>query len=205
MWIYYLGCISLGGVAGLLVGMSSSPVVGVVLPLLFALLGGATGVIGLLPSHPNSERARTRFRIVGGAATAVSIPFLLASMYGILLRTGNGIETLLPRPEKAQMVTQTDIESLSVEEILDTYLLDSMLSKLGVSQTNKELVVRRFLDVRVTVISDYIGVRPQITNAAAKFSSLKSSPNSETFSKAFDWAYLSKRRFSSTIFRWMQS
>ncbi len=78
MWVYFLGCISLGTVAGFLVGSSSSPVVGVVLPLLFALLGGATGVLGLLPAHPNSERARARFRIVGGAAAAVSIPFLLA-------------------------------------------------------------------------------------------------------------------------------
>lgn len=190
MWIYYLGCISLGAVAGLLVGTSSSPVVGVVLPLLFALLGGATGAVGLLPSHPNSERARIRFRIVGGAAAAVSIPFLLGTTYGILLRTGNSMGSLLVTFSKQEIVKQSDIDSLHVEDILDVYVLEAMLGKLGVEDDNKERVVRRFLDARVTAVKDYDNARAGLIRAVEEFNSLRTVFNDKSFADEFEAAQI---------------
>lgn len=47
MLFYYVGCIALGITTGLLVGLSSSPVVQYALPLLFALIGGSAGLFAI--------------------------------------------------------------------------------------------------------------------------------------------------------------
>src|SRR5262245_45022719 len=98
----------LGLSVGLLAGNSNSPVVGVVLPLLFGLVGGASG-FHLAQIDLTSKTEGRRLRYLGVALIAFMLPLLLGSAYGVLLRTGLGVASLLP---KTMFVSRPDSDLL---------------------------------------------------------------------------------------------
>ncbi len=172
MLVYYIGCAALGAVAGFLVGGSSSPVVAVVLPLLFALLGGAAGVLGLMPSHPNSERSKLRFQIVGGAALAVSVPFFFGVLYGSLLRTGQDIESLVPNftaKVGAETLSERDLARLNPQETVRAISLDNTLRKNGISALRIVRIIRQLVQAKARSNSEYEASRPTLIKIANRF------------------------------------
>ncbi len=88
------------------------------------------------------------------------------------------------------MVTQTDIDTLHVEDILDVYLLDAMLARLGVEDANKNRVLRRYLDVRVAAVQDYQRARPELLKVAAEFQSRRTIFNQRLIAGEFDAAQI---------------
>jgi hypothetical protein len=67
---YLAGFGGIGLLTGLFTGMSNSPVVGTVLPLLFSLIVG-TGGVYLASADFSSELGRLRFRFLGVALTPI--------------------------------------------------------------------------------------------------------------------------------------
>lgn len=165
---YYIGCAALGLTAGFLIGGSASPVVQNVLPLLFALLGGAAGVLGLT-TNPKSESAVQRFRIIGIAATSVSVPLLVAAAYGSLLRTGTTVKALVPHLESTQyasVLRETDIATLGPEDSVYFVLLDRNLSLLSISAEERTPLVRHLVEQRINSINAFAEKRTELVQTA---------------------------------------
>jgi hypothetical protein len=168
MLIYFLGCLAIGAASGILIGASSSPVVGVALPLLFALLGGAAGIVGLLPSNPRSQVARVRFRIVGAASLCVSVSLLLGSAYGIMLKTGRGLDYFLlqrstPAFLRAPLPKESD--NLDGQDLVRLLLLDSNLAVRGVSRDDRSMALTRLVQSKMAANEAYGERRPNLVQA----------------------------------------
>jgi hypothetical protein len=166
MWRYYLGCAALGFTSGFLVGGSASPVVQYVLPLLFALLGGAAGILSL-STNPASESSRNRFEIVGMAAFALTMPFLIASAYATLLRTDKGISVLVP--SFASKATEETINSavsgkLSSEDIVELLIVSQKLKIIGIRDKERSGIVKRISEERARENASIINSRGKTIN-----------------------------------------
>src|SRR5262245_6237407 len=89
--IYYGVAFALLGLCvGLFAGLSQSPVIGVLLPLLFGLIGGANGFY-LARIDFKDEQERRRLGLLGWMLSIFLIFVLAGSFYGILVRTGGGL------------------------------------------------------------------------------------------------------------------
>jgi hypothetical protein len=84
---YGLGTFFLGLLLGIAAGLSRSPVVGILIPLLFSILGGA-GSLYLSTADMEAPAFSRRTRIVGVFMVIVAISVMLGSVYGITVRTG---------------------------------------------------------------------------------------------------------------------
>jgi hypothetical protein len=93
---WYLGGTFLVGIAaGLFAGMSTSPVVAVLLPLVFGVLGGGTGLyLGAVDlGKPASTQ---KIRLLGMTVVALMVALIPSTLYGVLVRTGASVRSLVP-------------------------------------------------------------------------------------------------------------
>jgi hypothetical protein len=129
----------LGLSAGIFAGLSNSPVVGVLLPLLFGLIGGANGFY-LYRIDLTDKLDLHRLKIVGQMLTVFLIFLLTGTFYGILVRTGSELSSLVPRLQPLDEPTELpvvipDLDTLDTGTALELTLLRYRLQALG---TNKE-------------------------------------------------------------------
>lgn len=127
---YIAGAGSLGLATGFLVGASETPVVAILLPLLFGLIGAAGG-FSIARMELETQAARTRIRLLGLSVLTIGILSLAGSIWGIAVRTGNGIGSFLPSWRKGLPDDVPELPSASVADRVRLLMLRSKLRLLG--------------------------------------------------------------------------
>lgn len=170
---YYIGCGAIGLTAGFLVGGSASPVVQYALPLIFALVGGGAGILALT-ADPEDSKSIRRFKIAGTAATAVVVPFLFASIYSSLLRSGQSISVLLPTiTDQSEDLLENDprIKELSLNDLIQLAILNRDLLALPTPKKYHDSILERVIYDRVMEIRKFHKIKPSLISAARKLHS----------------------------------
>ncbi|MBJ3774930.1 hypothetical protein [Acuticoccus mangrovi] len=171
MTAYFLGCVALGMVAGFLVGASASPVVGVVLPLLFSLLGSAGGVLALT-FDPGTAEARRRFRLLGLSALAFALPFLVGVFPGIAVRTGAPLSAVIRGSPEAPVIDPTAIlrtgpaATLSPADAAGLYLFSRQAALAGVPADGIARLLEGALAQRLDRLGRFEAERAKIVETA---------------------------------------
>jgi hypothetical protein len=135
----------LGVCIGLMAGMSLSPVIGVLLPLLFSLIGGAGGLY-LAGIDVEDPKARRKLRALGIVLSAFSACVLVASLYGALLRTGAPPESLfLPPPNENEAPAPAGDKqaSISASGRLELVVLRRKLQALGADPAEQRAILAK--------------------------------------------------------------
>ena len=130
--------LSLGGVVGLLVGLSNSPVVAVLLPLLFALLGGTGGFFALRVdfSKDGPKRGLAAF---GASLTCICVGIATGTFWGLALRETPRSWSLLA----TEACTEFPPGGVTDDEALEWVLLDARLCLLGLTLEQRALLLER--------------------------------------------------------------
>ncbi len=132
---YVAGAAAIGLLIGLMTGASNSPVAGTVIPLVFALLGGAGGFHILKADLKNAE-STARLRFLGMASVGVVAGFVLGMAYGVAIRSPHGWAALIPRSAAEDTKASPWIEnSAGTEQALEVFLLRRKLALAGASST----------------------------------------------------------------------
>jgi hypothetical protein len=141
LWWYGLGCALLGFLIGISAGLSESPIVAVMVPLLFALLSGGGGFYVAKADLSKPEEKR-RIATLGKLLSAFSILPLIGALYGALIRTGASVVSLIPGFEtRVSTIQTTDYSNLTVDEALQVSALRLRLELLRVpSEQIKKIV-----------------------------------------------------------------
>lgn len=182
--LYGVSFALLGLCVGLFAGLSHSPVIGVLLPLLFGLIGGANGLY-LARADFTNKQDRRRLGLLGLMLSVFLIFVLGGSLYGILVRTGSGLSGLLLhfQPESdstTHLVTLADIDTLDTSTALELALLRYRLSRLGVGVKEQKMILAVARKA----------IQPSVDRAqmAAAFRNLLTLANQiETLSSEQDW------------------
>lgn len=126
-----------GLLIGFVAGLSQTPVVGTLIPLLFTFIGGGSGLIVVRkPEHS---------RQVGVALASLAFMCIAGSIWGIHLREGLPVQcfveicTTVPyEPPKAMALP--DGANLSVQELTRLAILRNKLDELTLSQAERERI-----------------------------------------------------------------
>ena len=88
--LYVLGLGVIGFVAGFFAGGSSSPVIGIILPLIFSVIGGTAGISIGRTQIANGDDV-SRIALVGASLVTFGILLWLGGVWGASLRLGRNI------------------------------------------------------------------------------------------------------------------
>jgi hypothetical protein len=110
---FLAGLILVGGTTGYLLAISRSPVVGVVIPLLFGLVGGVGGLY-VAKEDLNSEAGRHRLALIGRSLTALSLALLGTSTITLLwlANVGKSSRIVLSELPGYQRLTPSQLSAL---------------------------------------------------------------------------------------------
>ena len=89
---FIVGLASLGAVVGYFVAFSASPVIGILLPLLFGLLGGG-GLFALVKVDLTKQAAKEKLNLAGWSMAAFSVALVITSALGLWYRDSHGVRT----------------------------------------------------------------------------------------------------------------
>jgi hypothetical protein len=157
---YLMGFAGIGLLTGLFTGMSNSPVVATLLPLLFSLIVG-TGGAYLASADFRSELGRLRFRLIGVALTSFSVTCLAASLYGVSLRTGSTLYEFLPfRTADSDPAPLPDPSRLPPAHAMRLAILRAELEAIGVPTKEQSLLLARFVSLPESKSSIYMRLDP---------------------------------------------
>lgn len=135
--LLFLAMLALGATIGLLVGLSRTPVVATVLPLLFTLIGGAGGFFVLRTDFTQNAARQS----IDAYALSV-IAFSVGTISGLFLGMWNKAQaepwSLLADGEDALLP-----DNARNEDALDWLLLDAKLSLLGLGSTERARFLAR--------------------------------------------------------------
>ncbi len=142
LWIVVAYCL-IGVLVGYLTGASNSPVVGVVIPAIFTLIGGA-GSVYLLNMDFKIKESAFKFKIIGISTSFFVLTFIIGLLVGVATRSPYGWAAIFPR-------STVKIDEIAVDEIGETkdnielILLRRKLQMLGAteSEVNKIVVLAR--------------------------------------------------------------
>lgn len=126
------GIALVGAATGFLLALSMSPVVGIVLPLLFGLVG-STGGIYLARADLTSEQGRRRLVLIGQSAGALSLSLIVTSIAFLFIRSFEPQATL-----SAGLVSQ-----LTPDQLVALAELRARLRILGASVDEQSAVINR--------------------------------------------------------------
>ncbi len=157
---FLVGFSLLGLCVGFFAGNSSSPVIAVVLPLLFGLVGSAGGFY-LWAADLSAPATTLRLRLLGIALTGFILLLLVGSAYGVLLRTGLGIASFFPKslfvaPPSGDLPA---LEERNAREAIQLVLMRGRLRALGASEAEQQIIL------------------PQIVADQAAFDTLRNTPD----------------------------
>jgi hypothetical protein len=133
LWWYAAGLATIGLTSGFFAGASHTPIVGTLLPLLFAVVGGTSGVY-LANADLSNPVAVTRFRWLGRSLGVFGLGCLIGSAVGIPLRLGYSHQS---GEDQLAMIWHG-----KTEDALQLAALRSKLQLLGVSPKEQEVVLR---------------------------------------------------------------
>lgn len=141
---YLVGFALLGGVIGYFAGSSQTPVIGILLPLIFGLIGGAGGIY---LARVDFSKANTSYRLglLGNCFTAFVILMVLGSMYGIALRTNSRFSHFLSpfKITNSSDKSIIDIEGLTVLEATELVVLRRRLEALGATGSEQQTILKK--------------------------------------------------------------
>jgi hypothetical protein len=133
LWWYAAGLTVIGLTSGFFAGASRTPIVGTLLPLLFAIVGGTSGVY-LANADLGNRLAVTRFRWLGRSLGLFGLGCLIGSAVGISFRLGYSH----PAADDELAI----IWHGKTSDALQLAALRSKLQILGMSVKEQELVLR---------------------------------------------------------------
>lgn len=166
MGYYILGCIFLGTTTGFLVGASQSPVVQYVLPLLFALIGGSASIFAL--RTPAAGSSQQKLKIVGATTAALTLPFLITTIYGSLVRTGNEFSSLVPSwTKKAEdsVLYENAMRVLSASDAVSILIANRNLKLMLINEQDRKLTIQHAINTRIMAVSVFETVAPKLLNS----------------------------------------
>ncbi|MBN1210178.1 MAG: hypothetical protein JXB05_35325 [Myxococcaceae bacterium] len=135
-----LGFAVVGAATGLFAGMSQSPVVAALLPLLFGLLGGAGGLfIAKMDLH--SPVAQERIRVMGSSIVAFMVLCMLGSIWGLSRRTGQA-PTAFFTWSAPDPISVTGLAQRDAAMNLQLVLLRSRLQALGATPAEQAAILQ---------------------------------------------------------------
>ena len=133
LWWYAAGLAVIGLTSGFFAGASHTPIVGTLLPLLFAVVGGTSGVY-LANADLGNPLAVTRFRWLGRSLGLFGLGCLIGSAVGISFRLGY-----------SHPAAEDELATIwhgKTNDALQLAVLRSKLQILGMSAKEQELVLR---------------------------------------------------------------
>ena len=136
---YLTGTLLVGVAAGLFAGMSASPVVAVLLPLLFGLLGGAAGLY-LAAIDLSKPASQEKLRLLGIVITTLMLALIPSAIYGVLVRTGASLVSLMPGTTRATQEIDVSPGTDPVQP-LELVLLRKRLQLLGASDAEQQKII----------------------------------------------------------------
>jgi hypothetical protein len=141
LW-YLVGLASFGVAIGFFAGLSSTPIVAVLLPLIFGLIGGAGGFY-LAQAEISSDQGKVRLRLLGQALAVFSMAVVVATAYAVLVRTGQGVTSLLPAIDTPQAPVKEafDFRGIAPDRSLALVALRKRLQVLGATSEEQEQVL----------------------------------------------------------------
>jgi hypothetical protein len=148
---FLIGFGLLGLCVGYFAGNSNSPVIGVVLPLLFGLVGGAGGFY-LSGADLSAPGTALRLRLLGVSLTVFILLLLVGSVYGVLLRTRLGIASFFPKSLFASEPSHDlpALEEKSAHEAIQMVLMRGRLRALGASESEQQIILDRIVKDQAT-------------------------------------------------------
>jgi hypothetical protein len=138
---FLVGFALLGLSVGCYAGGSASPVIGVLLPLLFGLVGGAGGFY-LAGANLAAADTAQRMRLLGVALTTFLALLFVGSAYGMMLRTGLGLASFVPRaPAAPDRPADLRLDERDGGEALQLVLTRARLKALGASDAEQGAIL----------------------------------------------------------------
>ncbi|MFC1573099.1 sulfite exporter TauE/SafE family protein [Candidatus Eisenbacteria bacterium] len=140
---YMLGFALLGGAVGAFAGLSHSPVIATLLPLLFGLVGGAGGLY-LARAQFNEPHTALRLRTLGRGISLFVVFAVVGSVYGISIRTGGSIGSFLPSSLLASKKPGPSlIDGIStLDETIELMMLRARIRALGAAPSEEAAVLQ---------------------------------------------------------------
>lgn len=141
LW-YLMGLGTFGIAIGFFAGLSSTPIIAVLLPLIFGLIGGAGGFY-LAQADISTDQGQRRLGLLGQALAVFSLAVVVATAYAVLVRTGQGVTSLLPAIDtpKAPVKETFDFTGIAPDHSLALVALRRRLQVLGATPEEQEQVL----------------------------------------------------------------
>ena len=130
MYTYIIGVAAMGIVVGMFVGLSHSPVVGILLPLLFTLLAGGSGLYVVLSG--DSAKAR----LLGGSLVAFAFTVAVAGVLAANVRVSGNVFSFTA--EKPWIV-----DDVPLQVQLDLFEISLALQMLGILEQERASIIER--------------------------------------------------------------
>jgi len=139
---YLVATAFLGAGTGLFTGISTSPVVGVLLPLLFGLLGGAGGLY-VATLDLEQRAAQLKIRTLGTVVTTLMAALIPCAIYGVMLRTGAALASFVPHLDAGESDAPviTVVRDADPTVSLELILLRRRLDILGASRSEENAIL----------------------------------------------------------------
>jgi hypothetical protein len=136
-----------GALTGLFAGFSNSPVVGILLPLLFGLIAG-TGGAYIANMKLDSSEDKRRAKFIGQALFLFSAACLSGAMYAMAIRTGAGWKEFVPSFQKQEQKTVNLPAALQLNgsRLTELALVRAQLKMLGATTQDQAIVIQRLAD-----------------------------------------------------------
>ena len=173
--------LALGVVTGLLVGLSASPVVGVVLPLLFSLLGGAGGFF-VLKTDFSSGGPRQSLVAYSACVLSIATGTGLGVYIGIAERGGAPAWSAVAGGENPLFPP-----ALKNDGAIGWMLLDARLHMLGLDRDERRVVLQRVSHEQGSDLTQY---RSELRQAAESLE--KAAPGEGVLSNVGEWQDLAR-------------
>lgn len=151
MWIYVIGLAALGGASGFLVGASASPVVGILLPLLFGLVAGVAGFYSARVDIA-SVASQRKLKLLGSSLISFCVA-LIAAVLATLSWRDIKVESNATRP------TQIDLSGVTPEDALRLVGLRRRLQILGSDGAEQTKILALWKQDFTSIGSNRVGLQ----------------------------------------------
>jgi hypothetical protein len=174
----------LGLAIGIYTGLSKSPVVAVLLPLLFGLLAGASG-LQISKLDLSSIAGIKSNSLICGALLMLSLTSLLGSALGIALRNGRVHLPWDARDgETLELIRQAvTSKTIPVSDLVEASIFESKLRSVGIDEETRKTVLLQILS-GINSQRPIVGTRSQAITVLQKWNSAVAALNAACEPKA---------------------
>lgn len=140
--LFLISYTATGFAAGYFTGMSESPVVATLLPLLFGLIGSG-GVILLVKADLSQSGSPGRVRVLATAGAVFALACMFGAVFGSSVRSGVGLENYLPTWKGRGPKTTEAMQKMPTQEAVSYFVLKTKLQALGASDEETKQILER--------------------------------------------------------------